>query len=315
MTHRLQQIRDISQVEMPIDNPADLTGDFVFKSLMGILKHRIKYRGDDEDLKEEDKNMDEIWINYCGKQKLKPSSKKGKTLTKQPPIKTNKGNEKIVELLTFVRPSYKVKKLLADLQNKNIQKKYKKPLCLIWLGHLKSFLTFDSRSEGTRMRFLIQGSSGIVQTKPDLMVDLIKKELARERAIKRAARKGQFVLDEPHVEDLNDQPFGTSGGGGGSDGDGVGDEVGDSVTGGVGDTGAKHADVENVVDARVRNLFEIRVEHDDGGGLTPFSGPSLSLCSVCKCQECKDRHEELIERIDDLTTAVKKLTSKRCFIP
>lgn len=96
---------------MRIDNPANLTGDFVSKSLMGKgfadfrkimreekfedhfrsnyfgyfldlpehnvvcfkismvyghLKRRIKYMGDNKDLKEEGMKMDEIWTNYCG---------------------------------------------------------------------------------------------------------------------------------------------------------------------------------------------------------------------------------------------------------
>ncbi|KAF3659452.1 hypothetical protein FXO38_12639 [Capsicum annuum] len=32
----------------------------------GLLKYRIKYKGDDEELKNKDKKIDEIWINYSG---------------------------------------------------------------------------------------------------------------------------------------------------------------------------------------------------------------------------------------------------------
>ncbi|KAH0633613.1 hypothetical protein KY284_036399 [Solanum tuberosum] len=100
---------DKFQVKMPIDNPTNLTGDFVVKSVMDIkfddfrktfrdknwrislslavldtllpednnvhfqmimmydlLKRRINYKGDDVDaLKDENKKMNEIWINYC----------------------------------------------------------------------------------------------------------------------------------------------------------------------------------------------------------------------------------------------------------
>ncbi|XP_015169697.1 uncharacterized protein [Solanum tuberosum] len=103
---------DKFHVEMPIDDPTNLTGDFVVKSVMGakfdafrtilmnekledffksscfgyfldlpeannarfqmsmvydLLKHRIKYKGADDDaLEDKNKKMDEIWINYCG---------------------------------------------------------------------------------------------------------------------------------------------------------------------------------------------------------------------------------------------------------
>ncbi|KAF3634418.1 putative glycerol-3-phosphate 2-O-acyltransferase 6-like [Capsicum annuum] len=96
---------------MPIDDPAELTGDLVlkcqlgkpsdeFRNIMknenidelfkkscfghflelhedhttrfqmsmvyGLLKRRIKYVGDDKYSTEEEKEMDESWINYCG---------------------------------------------------------------------------------------------------------------------------------------------------------------------------------------------------------------------------------------------------------
>ncbi|KAM3394939.1 hypothetical protein P3S68_003943 [Capsicum galapagoense] len=39
---------------------------FLMIMVYSLFKRRIKYVGDDEGLKEGRKNMDEVWINYCG---------------------------------------------------------------------------------------------------------------------------------------------------------------------------------------------------------------------------------------------------------
>ncbi|KAF3673874.1 hypothetical protein FXO37_06713 [Capsicum annuum] len=172
---------------MPIDNPVELTDDFVVKSLLGkpfdkfkntmkkekleeffkkdcfgrflwmpkdnnahfqmsmvygLLKRRIKYVGDDKDLTG---GWMKIWINYYGmpicfsmkefdrviglrcdrpkepliketpsiKSKASntakpPPSNKDKTLSKQPPTKTNKCKEKIDGLLDITGRGYKI---------------------------------------------------------------------------------------------------------------------------------------------------------------------------------------------------------------
>ncbi|KAF3650973.1 putative glycerol-3-phosphate 2-O-acyltransferase 6-like [Capsicum annuum] len=43
----------------------DHTLRFPISMVYGLLKRRIKYVGDDKDSKEGEKNMDEVWINYC----------------------------------------------------------------------------------------------------------------------------------------------------------------------------------------------------------------------------------------------------------
>ncbi|PHU01186.1 hypothetical protein BC332_30973 [Capsicum chinense] len=42
---------------------------------------------------------------------------------------------------------------------------------------------------------------------------------------------------------------------------------------------------------------------------------SLSECSACKCQDCRAKHDVVINSINALPTSVKELTSKRDFIP
>ena len=81
---------------------------------------------------------------------------------------------------------------------------------------------------------------GIVQTKPDPKVDLIKKELGGATTIKRETPKeGQIVLAEPAIEVFGDAAtdlgVGVNVGGGSGDGDGVGDA-------GVRDDGDEHVD-------------------------------------------------------------------------
>jgi hypothetical protein len=51
----------------------------------------------------------------------------------------------------------------------------------------------------------------------------------------------------------------------------------------------------------------------DHTGYTDFA--SLSECSACKYQDCKAKHDVVINAINALTTSVKELTSKRGLIP
>lgn len=46
-----------------LELPEDHTVRFQMNMVYDLLKHRIKYVGDDKDSKEGVKNMDEIWIN------------------------------------------------------------------------------------------------------------------------------------------------------------------------------------------------------------------------------------------------------------
>ncbi|KAF3655292.1 hypothetical protein FXO37_16021 [Capsicum annuum] len=46
--------------------PEDHTVRLQMSMAYCLLKHRIKYMGDDKDSKERKKRLDEIWISYCG---------------------------------------------------------------------------------------------------------------------------------------------------------------------------------------------------------------------------------------------------------
>ncbi|KAF3658020.1 hypothetical protein FXO37_14614 [Capsicum annuum] len=214
-----------------------------------------------------------------------PPLNKGKTLSKRPPAKTNKREEKIDGLLDIFGRGYEATMLLEDLKDKIITKKHKEQLCLVWLGHLKSFLPSESRSRTTRIRFLIKGSLG---------VELTKKELAGSTVIRRSVRQGQS-----HIEALHNQPtaidLGATSGG---------------VAGRVVDVGGSHDNAatshdDDHVDAQEKiNMFKI----------TPNCSPPHSSsrpCSHCKCKECMDRQDKLFQKIDVLTNTIEELKSKR----
>ncbi|KAG5617242.1 hypothetical protein H5410_017066 [Solanum commersonii] len=345
---------DKFQVEMPIDDPTNLIGDFVVKSAMGakfdafrtilmkencfgyfldlseannarfqmsmvydLLKRRIKYKGDDDDaLEDKNKKMDEIWINYCGipiyfgmkefaimtglrchppseplpkVERLRKS--KEKKISKSVKIgKKAKDINNVIDLSLFV--------LSQDLDAFNNY---------LW-GNDSYFLTVEylvsklspktnnlygfpwAFMQELQMPFFL--TLGIIDTKSDPTVNLIKTELAGATTIKREA---------PIVS---------------SDVDDVAIDVGFDVDVNIGDAGAKSGS-----------------EHvDDVGGIygefTPFSGHTTSFvcssssCSACKCEECKNKEARLIstgedvkKSLDALTSVVKELISKRGVIP
>ncbi|PHT83836.1 hypothetical protein T459_12279 [Capsicum annuum] len=61
-------------------------------------------------------------------------------------------------------------------------------------------------------------------------------------------------------------------------------------------------------------VFETTSHYDyDYIGCTDFA--ISSECSVCKCQDCKAKHDRVINVINTLTASVKEMTSKRGVIP
>ncbi|PHU26063.1 hypothetical protein BC332_04395 [Capsicum chinense] len=65
-------------------------------------------------------------------------------------------------------------------------------------------------------------------------------------------------------------------------------------------------------------VFETTSHYDyDHNGCTDFSSDfaASSECSLCKFQDCKAKHDGVINAINELTASVKKMTSKRGVIP
>ncbi|KAG5592704.1 hypothetical protein H5410_043218 [Solanum commersonii] len=134
---------------------------------------------------------------------------------------------------------------------------------------------------------------GIIDTKSNPTVDLIKKELAGATTIRREALIVSGDADDVALDVDVDVNIGVD----------------------IGDAGAKSGG-EHVDD--VGGIY---------GGFTPFSehttsfALSSSSCSACKCEECKNKEAQLIstgedvkKSLDALTSAVKELISKRCVI-
>ncbi|KAM3378420.1 hypothetical protein P3S68_010833 [Capsicum galapagoense] len=229
---------------------------------------------------------------------------------------------------------------------KYLLKKLKRPyytafLGLSWLGHVKSFLPSESISRITRIRlisltlWMIQWivhpwtvptidelgmtsflTLGLVDTKEDPMVKLIKKELDGAISIRRAVRQGQSNVEALHdlTQTLID-PGASSGG----------------VTGGVvcdgdihpaSDSVANH-DYEHVGAQQKINMFENTPctgppSHPYIGLFHPYSGPShpsLPSCSYCKCKVCKDRKDKLLDKLEVIAEAAEELKSRRGIIP
>ncbi|PHT89282.1 hypothetical protein T459_04395 [Capsicum annuum] len=84
---------------------------------------------------------------------------------------------------------------------------------------------------------------------------------------------------------------------------------GDGVfSGGSGGSGA----VVGANDAPL-TVFKANYYEYDHTGYTDFASPSK--CSACKCQDCRAKHDVVINAINALTTPAKELTSKRGLIP
>ncbi|MDV3185179.1 MAG: hypothetical protein Q8842_02365, partial [Candidatus Phytoplasma australasiaticum] len=136
---------------------------------------------------------------------------------------------------------------------------------------------------------------GLVDTKEDLTVELIKKELDGATSIRRAIRQGQ-----PNVEALHDQPQTATDSGVSSGG----------VAGGVVCDGGSHPAAaihyyERVGAQQKINIFENTpctgpLSHPYTGPSHPYSGPShLSspLYSHWKYKVCKDREDKLLQKL------------------
>ncbi|KAF3669115.1 hypothetical protein FXO37_09202 [Capsicum annuum] len=59
-------------------------------------------------------------------------------------------------------------------------------------------------------------------------------------------------------------------------------------------------------------VFKVNYYEYNYTGYTNFTSPSE--CSACKCQDCRVKHDVVINAINALTASVKELTSKRGLI-
>ncbi|PHT43726.1 hypothetical protein CQW23_17751 [Capsicum baccatum] len=76
---------------------------------------------------------------------------------------------------------------------------------------------------------------------------------------------------------------------------------------------ANSLSAEELVKTFSIDRYPVIMQCDGATDLTDFS--ASSECSSCKCQDCKAKHDGVINVINTLTASVKKMTSKRGVIP
>ncbi|KAM3374659.1 hypothetical protein P3S68_013373 [Capsicum galapagoense] len=158
---------------------------------------------------------------------------------------------------------------------------------------------------------------GLVQTKEDPTVELIKKELDGATSIRRAVRQGQSNVEALH--DLTQTAIDS-----GVSSEGVAGGVvcdGDSYPASA--SAASH-EYEHVSSAQQKiNMFENTSctgppSHPYTGPSHPYSGPShpsSPSCSHCKYKVCKDREDKLFDKLEAISEAVEELKSRKGIIP
>ncbi|KAM3356649.1 hypothetical protein P3S68_023363 [Capsicum galapagoense] len=136
---------------------------------------------------------------------------------------------------------------------------------------------------------------GLVDTKEDPTVELIKKELDGATSIRKAIRQGQSNVEALHdLTQTATDPGNSSGG----------------VAGGVVCDGGSHPASASAV-SRLPS-------HPYTGLSHPYSGPShpsSPSCSHCKCKVCKDREDKLLDKLEAIDEAVDEFKFRRGVIP
>ncbi|KAF3638755.1 hypothetical protein FXO38_23072 [Capsicum annuum] len=229
--------------------PEDHTACFQISLVYGLLKNRIKvFHSDNLEMQSYRRTSHQRNTQKKSKESRTikpPPSNRRKALSQIPPTKTNKRKEKIDRLLDIAGHRYKSNKLIKHLKGKTISKKYKEQLCLFWFAHsvilardINKFIQDDLLKVvhpwvlPTKQKLGITSfiTLGLVDIIADLIVELIKKELAGATSIRRSVRQGQV---RPNVKALHDQPTVTN--------------LGASfmgIAGGVDDVSGKHADAD-----------------------------------------------------------------------
>ncbi|KAF3645637.1 putative cycloartenol synthase-like [Capsicum annuum] len=193
------------------------TCPFYFPMIMvyGLLKHRIMYAGDYEGPNEGRKKMDEIWINYCGM--LVCFGLKEFTIVTG--LRCDRPEEPPINYYLTV------KYLLKELKSKTTTL-YGFPWDLMaWACEaipflLKHFTDYPDKVvhpwivptiDELGMAFFL--TLGLVDTKEDPTVEVIKKELDGATSIRRAVRQGQSNVQAFHDKTQTATDPGASSGG------------------------------------------------------------------------------------------------------
>ncbi|PHU00246.1 hypothetical protein BC332_30033 [Capsicum chinense] len=329
-----------------LDLLEDNNARFQIKMVYELLKRRFMYENKDK--------MNEVWINYCGmpfcfgwKEFVIVTGLKCYLPFQVIPILTQKkvpstpknGKGKSCDhddLVSIVGPSFKNKNLIEALKGKGISKKHKQSLCLFWFVHnilwardinnnislgliklsedLEAFNSYPWGYESFKMtvKYLLSPLASktvnlygfpwaFMNVHPSLV--LTNRELKMPFFL--TLRFVQILSDSKVIGRIKMKLFGAT-----------------TITrkpilegGLVVFYGAVGGGSGSVVGANDTPLTVFKVNHYeyDHTGYTDF--PSLSECSACKCQDCRAKHDVVMNAINALTASIKELTSKRGLIP
>ncbi|PHU10293.1 hypothetical protein BC332_22153 [Capsicum chinense] len=319
-----------------LDLPEDNNACFQMKMTYELLKHRFMYENKDK--------MDEVWINYCGMPvcfgwkefsivtglKCYPPSQVIPILTpKKAPRTPKKGKDKSCDhdnLVSIVGPSFKNKNLIEALKGKGLSKKHKQSLCLVWFVH--NILWAWAFEVIPYLRQQVNYQEGVfcprilrwLSVKTDKNIKFLDRfnpegckcastassDQSRVEDVIFITLQSVQTLSDPKVIDrIKIELFGAT-----TITRKTILEGGLVVVDGVIGCGSGAAVGANDTPLTVFKANHYEYDHT---GYTDFASPSE--CSVCKCQDCRAKHDVVINAINALTASVKELTSKRDIIP
>ncbi|PHU03780.1 hypothetical protein BC332_29031 [Capsicum chinense] len=258
---------------------------------------------------------------------------------KKAPRSPKKGKGKSCDhddLVSIVGPSFKNKNLIEALKGKGLSKKHKQSLCLVWFVHnilwardvnnnislsliklsedLETFNNYSWGYESFKMTVKYLLTPLVPKTVnfygfPWAFMNVHPSLVPTNRELKMSffltLWSVQTLSDPKVIDKIKMELFGAT-----TITRKIILEVGlvvvdRAVGGGSGATvGANDAPL---------TVFKANHYKYDHTGYTDFA--SSSECSACKCQDCRAKHDVVINAINALTASVKKLTSKRGLIP
>ncbi|PHU26289.1 hypothetical protein BC332_04621 [Capsicum chinense] len=326
--------------------PKDNNARFQMKMIYELFKRSSMYENKDK--------MDEVWISYCGMHvcfgwkefaivtglKYYPPSQVIPILNqKKVPRTPKKGKGKLCDrddLVSIVGPSFKNKNLIEELKGKGLSKKHKQSLCLVWFVHnilwmrdvnnnislgliklsedLEAFNSYPWGYESFKMtvKYLLTplapktvnlyGFPWAFMAWAFEAIPYLRQQVNYQEGVS-CPRILRWLSAKTHKNakflDLFNPPK---------------DAGGLIVV--VGGSGAAVGANDAPLTVFKANHYEyVHTGYTDFAhtGYTDFAPPSES--SACKCQDCRAKHDVVINAINALTAFVKELTSKRGLIP
>ncbi|PHU01147.1 hypothetical protein BC332_30934 [Capsicum chinense] len=291
-----------------LDLPEDNNARFQMKMVYELLKRRFMYENKDK--------MDEVWINYYGMPvcfgwkefaiatglKCYPPSQVIPILTqKKAPRTPKKGKGKSYardDLVSIVGRSFKNKNLIEALKGKGLSKKHKQLLCLVWFVHN---IIWARDVNNNIILSLIKLSEDLENVHPSLVS--INREMKMPFFL--TLWSVQTLSDPKVIDRIKMEFFGAT-----------------TITrkiileGGLvvvdGAFGGGSGAAVGTNDAPL-TVFKANHYEYDQTSYTDFASPNE--CSACKCQDCRAKHDVVINATNALTASVKELISKRGLIP